>query len=146
VEEVDLSKCTNLIGLSFCMFDSCYKLTSVKLSESIKRIGARAFYGCNELNTSDFNWSNFSVIGMDAFTGTKVYSNESNWKDGILYVNGCILESKLDNTKTSLTASDIQARVIADGALANYTSLTSISIDGSTESIGNSSFFNNYKV
>lgn len=49
-----------------CFYD-CWALTSVKVPDSVKRIGSKAFYNCTELNTSIHIPASLEEIGSYAF-------------------------------------------------------------------------------
>ena len=79
-------------SIDFCTFHSCDKLVSINLPNSITHIGAQAFYECNSL--SDFTIpSSVKTIGNQAFENTAFYNDKNNWKDKVLYKDGCLLSA-----------------------------------------------------
>ena len=144
ITSIDFSECPVLTTIPFCAFEQCTNLTSVILSPNISIINSRAFFGCTSLDVSSWDFSKITKIGIQAFHNTPAYSDESNWNSNIFTLSDCILDAQLDDTTT--TISPPGSRVLADGVFANHFPATSIVIPKTTKSIGNSAYFNDYKV
>lgn len=66
IEVVDLSKATLLTEINTNVFESCDKLTTVKLNANIVKLGARAFADCKMLTTIDHDFTVLTSIGQQA--------------------------------------------------------------------------------
>ncbi|MBQ8322570.1 MAG: leucine-rich repeat protein [Clostridia bacterium] len=80
-------------------------------------------------------------IGDGAFDNTGYYNNESNWENGVLYLDGWLLEAKDKVVSGKYT---IKAGTVGIGSNAFYNCdyLTSVTIPDSVTSIGGYAFYN----
>ena len=76
-------------------------------------------------------------IGVEAFKGSGIYTNTSNWENGALYINNCLVA--VDKKATSYTIKP-GTRLIAGGVFKNCSTLTSITIPESVISIAEKAF------
>lgn len=76
-------------------FSSCSSLTSITVPNSVISIDKGAFSCCSSLTNITLPDGVMS-IGSDAFFNTKIYRNESNWKDSVLYIGKHLI--KAENT------------------------------------------------
>ena len=83
---IDLSDCDN----SWTAYDSF--ITSVRIENGIESISADAFSYCENLYNIDIPESVYD-IGKDAFHGSGLYYEDSNWVDGVFYVDNYLLEA-----------------------------------------------------
>lgn len=140
----------------------CYRtlITSISLPESIRSVGYGAFYRCSKLIsvtipdgiTSIDGWAfrectsltsinipeSIINIGAGAFYKTAIYNNESNWVDGVLYIDNCLIEAKKDIINEYSVKED--TRLIAPLAFYLCKSLTSITIPENVIHIGTDAF------
>jgi hypothetical protein len=99
-------------------------------------IGSYAFSGCSGLTGLSTIPSSVSHIGYRAFFGTGWFNNQP---DGVIYKDNCLLGYK-GNAPTGTFDIAEGTRLIAAGALAQCTGLTSITIPNSVITICGSAF------
>lgn len=76
-------------------------------------------------------------IGRDAFKGTGIYNNPSNWQNGALYIDDCLIE--VDKTRKNYVVQE-GTRLIAADAFSFSSTLRSITIPNSVTTIGETAF------
>ena len=115
-------------------FYQCTDLASINIPENVTSIGASAFCGCSSLASVTIPES-VTSIGVGAFYGTGLYNNKSNWTDGALYMDRCLIEV---DGETVAGAYNIVpgTRLIADCAFSVCNNLISVEIPNSVISIG----------
>ena len=124
--------------ISDMAFGSCNTLTSVTIPSSVKNIGNFAFYYCSAL-TSITIPDSVTRIGQDAFLETGIYNNESNWENGVLYIDNCLIAAQKNISGTYTIKDGI--RLVADCAFYGCHSLYSTTIPNSVMSVGNGAFY-----
>ena len=118
-------------------FWGCKELVSVKIPNGVVSIGEQAFDECEKLSNIIIPDS-VTVIGGAAFTGTPYYKDESNWKDGVLYMGNHLIEAK-ESLEGHYTIKEGTISIGA-GAFLGCRKLTSITIPNSVTIIGEEVF------
>ena len=108
-------------------FHDCANLTTVSLESNVRNIGKGAFATCTSLTKVNFNgtiddWA--KIRFGNAYANPLVYAKK-------LYINDKLITEAVLNTATE----------ISDFAFCNCSSLTSVVIGDSVESIGSSAFY-----
>ena len=132
---------TRVIGSA--AFYGCTKLNAITIPNSVVGIGNYAFYGCTKLRSIDIPTS-VKTIGLVALTGTKIYTNKTNWKNGALYVDNCLVrvsEKYVGDYKVKANT-----RLIANYAFFACAKLTSITVPANVINIGIHPFYSCSKL
>ena len=129
-------------------FESCGRLTSIMIGNGVTSIGDSAFWDCSSLvsftipgkvtsiggcafmdchNLAGITIpSSVASIGERAFLDTALYNDPSNWEDGLLVIDGCLIDVKENVDR--IMRKDI--RLIADRALEECYRLHTMTICG----------------
>lgn len=128
----------SMTNISDYAFVQCNGLTTVAIPNSVTSISEGAFAFCGNLTTITIPDS-VTSIGHRAFYKTGYYNNDSNWIDGVLYIENYFIEAKEELSGEHKIEDG--TRVIADNAFANCNNLTRIIIPDSVITIGNYAFW-----
>ena len=101
-------------------FQDCKNLKNITIADSVISIGERAF--------GDSEWGEESGY----------YSDESNWENGVLYIDDCLIDSKTDITECEIKDN---CKVIADCAFNRRSELRNITIPEGMRNIGSQAFY-----
>lgn len=119
-------------------FFGCVNLTGVTIPDTITIIEGNAFQGCTSLKNINLH-DNLKKIGWQAFNDTAYYADESIWKDGVLYIGSCLIDTK--NTIPNTYHIKAGTTIIADMAFNYRINLTNVTIPDGVTSIGRLAFF-----
>ncbi|MGN0635859.1 MAG: leucine-rich repeat protein [Acutalibacteraceae bacterium] len=135
-------------------------ILAVQIAQGVTRIGKLAFKGCDRLTTASFPDSVTSIgycafdfcpcltsvvlpdgvtsIGSDAFSHTGIYSDASNWTDGVLYIGKHLIDTDISITGAYTVKAG--TKCIADSAFFDCAALTNIILPSSVKYIGAHAF------
>jgi len=86
---------SQLTSMEYYAFYNCTSLTDITIPSSVTSIGKQAFYNCQSLTNITVP-SSVTSIGRDAFNNTAFYNDESNWNNGLLYLNHILIKANSD--------------------------------------------------
>ncbi len=118
-------------------FSHCPCLENVTIPDSVTFIGNAVFFGSPKLAKITLP-SNLEYLGGNVFEETQLYLDESNWENGVLYLNNYLVGAKSD-ISGSLEIKNGTA-IIAGYAFEDCKALTEINIPVSVKTIGDSAF------
>ncbi len=114
-------------------------LTSITIPDSVTAIGGKAFYDCTSL-TSITLPDSVTEFSSNVFYNTAYYNDESNWENGVLYIDNHLIKCKQDFSGSCVIKDG--TKTIAMYAFKDCTSLTSITIPDSLTIISPRAFVN----
>ncbi len=106
------------------------------IPDSVTSICEEAFFCARNLRNITIPDS-VTDIGISAFDSTGYYNNESNWENGVLYINKHLISMDSDIENYAIKPGTL---TIADNAFAYKEELTNITIPDSVTSIGKDAF------
>lgn len=119
-------------------FYNCDTLESVTVLGTLDKIGEQAFAGCDNLASIDLGIG-CGDIDSTAFSSTKLYNDETNWDNGVLYLNNVLVKAKTTLAGDYVVKDGTTA--ISGSAFKNCTSVTSISMPDTVKTIGEEAFY-----
>lgn len=123
-------------------FEANKSLTSIQLPNGLEQINYGAFMECINLSLISIPHT-VTIIDSDVFADTNIYNTESNWKDGILSIDNCIIAARKDIVSECYKINE-GTRLVAAGAF-NGCRFTNVIIPENVSNIGGA-FVNCYKL
>lgn len=77
--------------IDYGAFYNCTSLKKIIIPESVNEIRSDAFEYCESLSYIKIKSSNIRIAN-DAFWYTAYYEDKSNWENGVLYIDNCLIE------------------------------------------------------
>ena len=105
---------------------------------TLTEIGRKAFEGCSSLKSVIIPNNIKRYFNWEAFEGSALYNDPSNWENGALYIDNCLI--KLDKDFVGNCTIKENTYLIAEWAFRDCTSLTSVTIPNSIKIIGDGAF------
>ena len=119
-------------------FEYCRSLTSITIPAGVTKIGYDAFGGCSSLVNITIP-DGITCIDSGTFSDTKIYNDESNWENGVLYIGNYLIRAK--NTLSDKYTIKAGTSAIVGGAFSSCSNLTDVTIPDSVISIGDDAFY-----
>lgn len=139
VDSVKSIKINNgVTSIGNCAFTWFENAETVTIPESVTKIGDHAFYDCSKLQHIDIP-ENIMFIGDASFYNTGYYNDESNWVDGELYIENCLLYAV--EGKTGTYNIKPETKLIASFAFLYTIDITELVIPESVVYICKNAFF-----
>ena len=113
-------------------FANCSSLKKIHIPNGVSYIGSEAFSGCSAL--ADFEIpESVTYLGSDVFIGTAYYNDPSNWNDGILYIDNCLVS--VSENFEGVCSINNNIKVIADGVFSYNDKITGVELPDSIKAI-----------
>lgn len=136
LENVTLPNSLKIIDGS--TFEKCTSLKTITLPNGVVEIGANAFGGCTALSEISLPES-VMYIGASAFGNTAFYNDAENWDNGVLYMDGCLIDSKREEINGEYSVKD-GTRIIANQAFLRAKGLEMLKLPEGLKVIGDAAF------
>lgn len=115
-------------------------INKVHIADGVTSIGKQAFANCNNITSVNLP-NSINHIGAYAFESTQLYYDDSNWSNGVLYIDNCLI---IANEEVSGDYAITEGtRIIADNAFSSHIEndlLTGIILPNSVTHIGKGAF------
>lgn len=111
---------------------------SITVRDGTRLIADGAFADCAGLSDITLP-ATVRFVGEDAFFGTPLYSDESRWENGILYIGNVAVAAEKEAVSLAVREG---TRAVADSALEGCTALAEITLPSTLTDIGRDAFLN----
>lgn len=135
LESITIPKGIEVINSN--LFGNCKNLKSITFLGKVTEIGFSAFKNCSSLTKIELPY--LEKIGGDAFLGTGIIEEKSNWDNGFLYIGKTLLKG--DFNLEQATVKDGTTHIDAN-AFNNCNNLQSITIPSTVKRIRKDAFNN----
>ncbi len=108
-------------------------IKKVVIQEGITELCDRAFTNCTELTEITIP-NTVDKIGDSVFQNTGLYNNDSNWENGMLYIDNCLVDTN-ENANGNIEITE-GTRIIASYVFSGSFSIRSVKIPDSVIRIG----------
>lgn len=115
-------------------------INKVHIADGVTSIGKQAFANCNNITSVNLP-NSINHIGAYAFESTQLYYDDSNWSNGVLYIDNCLIIANEEVSGDYAIAEG--TRIIADNAFSTYIEndlLTGLILPNSVTHIGKGAF------
>ena len=123
---------------AFSNYGDTYNLKSVVIPESVESIGGAAFWESRGLTDIKIG-SNIKHLGGYVFGHTGYWLDESNWENGVLYIDNYLIDSKEEKCSSRLEIKN-GTTLIGGWAFANNRSIENLIIPDSVKIICENAF------
>ncbi|MBO8427158.1 MAG: leucine-rich repeat protein [Firmicutes bacterium] len=136
----------NVTEIGNMVFENCEKLESIVIPETLEEIGTSVFGGCSSLQDIDLP-NKPLALDHNTFYGSAYYEDNSNWENGVLYVDNYLLT--INSDFLNLSEYEVKEGTIAiaiNAFLNNAKNLTKITLPEGLKLIGDKAFSSLYKL
>lgn len=133
--EIRLPDSLQIIGAN--AFEYCDGLQTVTIPAGVTTIGDEAFYDCENLENIHFSGA-VTNMGQNVFDRTPYYKNADNWDNNVFYVDSCLVASK--GTLTGKLQVRPGTETIGAKALQGQTKLTEVVLPDTVTEIREDAF------
>ena len=120
-------------------FQGCTGLESVVMGNNVTYIGSSAFNGCTKLSDITIP-DTVTTLGSGAFYNTAYYNDETNWENGILYLENYLLSAK--KTVSGEVVIKDGTTLMTGGLFKDNKNITKVTIPGSLSVVSTEAFYN----